>query len=344
MSDTLAPALPEPTAPCSTTSAYPQNRVGWLHAFCLLLARAEVAREIGRDAALLILIIAIQEDVQQYQTAPIYFDAELQRATGIRSQKQLDRVRQKAVAAGWLIVDRDAAADASVARYWTVIPNRLKVFQDSTAACVIPAKTSLPSPEVVGQKDRNDRSDSVPYNLEKPQPSPPQMLAVSPIPQAAVPVVTKTQEPDCGVAPKPAPVIEVQHVEQVAVQSPEPVRVAAIKVEPQSLTTSVSNAGPSLQTVEPKKLVAALAVSQDHVISILAAYPKRGDFELAKAEIYRALQKIPYAELLPLVNRYAASRKKLGQSVDQTPTAAVWFERESWKQDPAKWDRLDGKR
>jgi hypothetical protein len=102
MSDTIGLLLPAPLVQCSTTSAYPKNRVGWLHAFCLLLARAEVAREIGRDAALLILIIAIQEDVQQYQTAPIYFDAELQRATGIRSQKQLDRVRQKAVAAGWL--------------------------------------------------------------------------------------------------------------------------------------------------------------------------------------------------------------------------------------------------
>jgi hypothetical protein len=344
MSDTLGPVLPEPTAPCSTTSAYPPNRVGWLHAFCLLLARAEVAREIGRDAALLILIIATQEDVQQYQTAPIYFDAELQRATGIRSQKQLDRVRQKAVAAGWLIVDRDAGADASVARYWTVIPNRLNVFQNSAAASVVPAKTVSPSPEVVDQKDRNDRSGSVPCAVEKPQPSPPQLLAVSPIPQPAGPGVTKSQEAAAGSNPKPVPVMEVQAGEQMADKSPSPVHVAAIKVVPQSPTASVSNAGPSHQTVAPKKFVAALPVSQDHVISILAAYPKRGDFELATAEIHRALQKIPYAELLPLVNRYAASRKRPGQSVDQTPTAMVWFERESWKQDPAKWDRLDGKR
>jgi hypothetical protein len=340
MSDTLGPVLPATPVPCSTTSAYPKNRVGWLHAFGLLLGRAEVAREIGRDAALLILIIAIQEDVQRYQTAPIYFDAELQRATGIRSQKQLERVRQKAIAGGWLIVDLGTNGDASVARYWTVIPNRLHVFQDS-AANVVAAKTGLPACDVADQNEKNGRSSSAPLGAEKLQPSTSQILTVSPIPHSAVAVVTKSQDVASGSDPKPALVLDAKACEQVADKSPAPVRVAAIKVEPHVPASSVSNAAPSLQTAEPNKLVAALPVSQDHVISILAAYPKRGDFELATAEIHRALQKIPYTELLPLVSRYAASRKKSGQCIDQTPTAAVWFERESWKQDPAKWDRLD---
>jgi hypothetical protein len=176
--------------------------MGWLHSIGLLLARAEVAREIGRDATLLILIIAIQEDVQQYQTAPIYFDAELQRATGIRSQKQLDRVRQKAVAAGWLYVDRDAAGDSSVARYWTVIPNRLNVFQDPTGHRVVPATTGLPTCEAVDRKERNDFSGFAPQSIETPHPSATQILSTaqilsgspSPLPQAAVPLVEMSQE------------------------------------------------------------------------------------------------------------------------------------------------------
>jgi hypothetical protein len=82
--------------------AYPANRLGWIHKFCGLLSRAEVAREIGRDAMLLILAIAVQEDALKYGSAPIFFDSELQRLTGIRSLKHLDRIRQRAVDAGWL--------------------------------------------------------------------------------------------------------------------------------------------------------------------------------------------------------------------------------------------------
>jgi hypothetical protein len=346
MSDSTVPELPASSASCSTTSTYPAKRMGWLHSFAGLLARAEVAREIGRDAALLILIIAIQEDVQQYQSAPIYFDAELQRATGIRSQKQLDRVRQKAVAAGWLVVDRDAEGDALVARYWTVIPNRLNLFQDSVVVGAVPAKTGLPACEVVHQNDTNDRSGSASQGAEKLEPSIPQILAVSPIQQVAVPVVMESLVTGFGPDPKLTPVIEVQAVEQVADKSPLPVPVVETKVQPQAPRTSISNAGisnagSSLGKVEQKQVVVALPVSQNEVISILAVYPRRGDFAMATAEIHRALQKIPYTELLPLVNRYAASKKRLGQCTDQTPTATVWFERESWKQDPAKWDRLD---
>jgi hypothetical protein len=354
MSHTNGPEFPASSVPCSTPSAYPANRMGWLHSFCLLLARAEVAREIGRDAALLILIIAIQEDVQRYQAAPIYFDAELQRATGIRSQKQLDRVRQKAVAAGWLNVDRDAAGDSSVARYWTVIPNRLNVFQNPAGHCVVPAQTGLPACEVVDGKERNDLCGFTQQGIETPRPSITPILSTAqilsgspvpiPLPQAAVPVVAKSQDTGRGVDPKLVPVMEVKACEQVAGKSPQPGSFAGIKMESHTPATSVSNAGTVLQAVEQKKLVAALPVSQDQVISILAAYPKMGDFEMATAEIHRALQKIPYAELLVLVNRYALSRKRPGQTCDQTPTATVWFGRESWKEDPAKWERSDSKR
>jgi hypothetical protein len=352
MSDSTGLELPASSASCSTTSTYPAKRMGWLHSFAGLLARAEVAREIGRDAALLILIIAIQEDVQQYQSAPIYFDAELQRATGIRSQKQLDRVRQKAVAAGWLIVDRDVAGDSSVARYWTVIPDRLNVFQNPTGPRVVPAQTGLPACEVVDGNERNDRSGFAPQGIEKPRPSTtqsfstPQILSGSPIPlpQATVPLVAKSQAADCGVDPKRVPVVEVKACEPVADKSPQPGSVAGIKMEAHTPATLVSNAGTILPLAEQNKVIAVHSGSQEQVISLLAAYPKLGDLQLATEAVREALQKIPYAELLVIVNRYALSRKRPGQTCDQTPTATVWFGRESWKEDPAKWEGSSSKR
>jgi hypothetical protein len=352
MSHTNGPEFSASSVTCSTPSAYPANRMGWLHSFGLLLARAEVAREIGRDAALLILIIAIQEDVQQYQTAPIYFDAELQRATGIRSQKQLDRVRQKAVAAGWLYVDRDAAGDSSVARYWTVIPNRLNVFQDPTGHRVVPATTGLPTCEAVDRKERNDFSGFAPQSIETPHPSATQILSTaqilsgspSPLPQAAVPLVAKSQDTGSGVAPKLVPVLEVKACEPVAVKSSQPGDVTGIKMESPTPATSVTNAGTILPLAEQNKVIAVHSGSQEQVISLLAAYPRLGDLQMATEAVREALQKIPYAELLVIVNRYALSRKRPGQSCDQTPTATVWFGRESWKEDPAKWESSSSKR
>jgi hypothetical protein len=352
MSHTNGPEFSASSVICSTPSAYPAKRMGWLHSIGLLLARAEVAREIGRDATLLILIIAIQEDVQQYQTAPIYFDAELQRATGIRSQKQLDRVRQKAVAAGWLYVDRDADGDSSVARYWTVIPDRLNVFQDPAGHRVVPALTGLPACEVVDRKERNDRSDFAPQGIETPHPSATQILATaqilsgspSPLPQAAVPLVAKSQGAGSGVAPKLVPVMQVKACEPAAGKLPLPGGVAGIKMEAHTPATSVSNAGTILPLAEQKKVIAVHSGSQEQVISLLAAYPKLGDLQLATEAVREALQKIPYAELLVIVNRYALSRKRPGQTCDQTPTATVWFGRESWKEDPAKWEGSYSKR
>jgi hypothetical protein len=115
---------------------YPANRVGWMHQFYSLLNRAEVARQIGRDAMLLILAIAVQEDALKYCSAPIFFDSELQRLTGIRSLKHLDRIRQKAIDAGWLVVARSPDGDPMVAQYWTLIPKRLNVFDNPAVVYV----------------------------------------------------------------------------------------------------------------------------------------------------------------------------------------------------------------
>jgi hypothetical protein len=89
----IIPVLPMRPAAVPGALIYPTNRLGWLHKFCSLLNRAEVAREIGRDAMLLILAIAVQEDALKYGSGPIFFDSELQRLTGIRSLKHLDRIR-----------------------------------------------------------------------------------------------------------------------------------------------------------------------------------------------------------------------------------------------------------
>jgi hypothetical protein len=360
----IIPVLPMRPAAVPGALIYPTNRLGWLHKFCSLLNRAEVAREIGRDAMLLILAIAVQEDALKYGSGPIFFDSELQRLTGIRSLKHLDRIRQKAVNAGWLVVVRSPDGDQTVAQYWTLIPKRLNVFDNPATACVVTGTAEVqPSPgpcgnavdaeqavvpEVCVVRDCEtsgesgsaaDRcsSDAVGSNVGPPADAELEARAgsagaspsraqdnVSLNTPAAVPV---TREPVGNTA-----------AVTVLVATKKDPGIAAVAPAVVAVQTSRR---PIAELVVPKTLFDYPPLIRQQAGEILAAYPSLLDLEKGLTAICRALEKIPYFQLRPLMNRYILARNKPGQSPTLTPSAATWCDEERWKEDPRKWEVPD---
>jgi hypothetical protein len=329
---------------------YPANRLGWLHKFCSLLVRAEVAREIGRDAMLLILAIAVQEDALKYGSAPIFFDSELQRLTGIRSLKQLGRIRQKAVDAGWLSVVRSRDGDQNVAQYWTLIPQRLNVFDNPAVVCVgtdiaaVQHKAEPCGKEVAaGQAVAHQASivqDGVPSGVTGAitGPCPPKVLSPSVGPPADAELEARAGS--AGASPSRAPGLMELNTPAVTVLAatnsvPTITVFAKAAVVAQLPRQSVAVAA------VPKRLSEYPPLIRQQAGDLLTAYPSIRDLEQGLLSICRALEKIPYSQLRPLVNRYSVARNRPGQELRLTPSAATWFDEERWREGPHKWEIRD---
>jgi len=85
------------------------------------LLRSGTVREIGADAALLVLLVASYEDRLRYEKAPSFWRAELMDRLGIRSPKDLVRIRNKAVAAG--LLHHTQGTRTTPGFYWTLVPD-----------------------------------------------------------------------------------------------------------------------------------------------------------------------------------------------------------------------------
>lgn len=105
---------------------YPKGRGGSFFAlkFCKLLSKTAAANEIGADAVLLLMTVALKEDSKQYTDAPNYWNGQLMPLCGIGSPKRLVTARQKAIEAGWLHYQK--GGKGKVARYWVKVPERFE--------------------------------------------------------------------------------------------------------------------------------------------------------------------------------------------------------------------------
>lgn len=104
---------------------YPKREAYFAHRFIRVLTKSCVTMDIGRDACLLLVYIAMQEDAARYRYPIKFWNSTLMQLMGFTSPKQLNSVRQKAVDAGWLAYFRDGTRD--VGRYFVTIPPE---FQD----------------------------------------------------------------------------------------------------------------------------------------------------------------------------------------------------------------------
>lgn len=102
------------------TPTYPKRPGHFAHKFCRLLAKATVANDLGAETCWLLTVIAHTEDAKGYKGPVLFHNGQLMAFCGFTSEDKLDRVRKKAVAAGWLHHTHGKRGVA--ARYWVLIP------------------------------------------------------------------------------------------------------------------------------------------------------------------------------------------------------------------------------
>ena len=362
---TCADLNPRATTPkpavATTLPVYPQHRAGWLHTLSVILTRAEAAREIGTDAVLLILTIAIQEAAQQCHGPPRFFDAELQRMLGLRSRGRLDKARQKAIDAGWLVFIAGPDGDRSASRYWTVIPTRLNLSDDVLV-------DEPATPEAISSNCGNagclDEMHlerlTVPPSTEIPQPNlsnvmvEPQASASSILDQARSFCARSTEEPPIRSA---ADLGEQQIRHGSTADQSREIQAAGRTLAPETgfAAPSLSNlAVPKANVIEQTRVtrgtvsnpyidpaVLAGGTTNGLALDLYLAYPKYSDRDAQQTDatksiqaIHRALMKITYAQLILLVRRFAAIQNRSGQDRTKTPPLVCWFDEEQWRKIP----------
>jgi hypothetical protein len=108
---------------------YPKRPAFFSHKFCRLLFKACVANDIGPDGCWLLTVIAHTEDAKGYRGAVSFFNMQLAPLVGLGSVDALDRVRRKAIEAGWLHYSPGAKGVAG--KYWVTIPEQFTDVDDA---------------------------------------------------------------------------------------------------------------------------------------------------------------------------------------------------------------------
>ena len=107
-------------------NSYPRDRAGKFFAlkFCKLLSTTAAANEIGPDAVVLLMEVALKEDSKEYTDAPNYWNHQLMPLCGIGSESRLVKARTNAIDAGWLHYEK--GGKGKVAKYWVTVPERFR--------------------------------------------------------------------------------------------------------------------------------------------------------------------------------------------------------------------------
>jgi hypothetical protein len=98
-----------------------------------LLTKSAAAMEIGTEGLVLVMVVAGQEDACRYARPVNFWNRQLAVLCGIpaENEKQLRRVRDRCVAAGWL--HYESLGKRKHGRYFVVIPDH--VNQDNDGSC-----------------------------------------------------------------------------------------------------------------------------------------------------------------------------------------------------------------
>ena len=106
---------------------YPARPPFFAMRFVRAMVKTCVATEHGADVFALLTIVATTEDAAHYRRAVVFLNDQLASVCGL-SLKQLKRVRERAVSAGWLhyVPGRRGVAP----RYWVTIPDHAADLDD----------------------------------------------------------------------------------------------------------------------------------------------------------------------------------------------------------------------
>ena len=104
----------------TTPIAYPRRPRFFANRFCRLMTKVCLANEIGPESCFLLMTVAMTEDAKSYRGAVTYWNEQLVPLVGLNNVKSLDRVRGRAVEAGWL--HYTPGGKGRPGSYWVVIP------------------------------------------------------------------------------------------------------------------------------------------------------------------------------------------------------------------------------
>jgi hypothetical protein len=111
------------------TQAYPGRSPFYAMKFVRVLTKNCVATEHGTQVFTLLAVIVATEDSAKYQRAVTFWDGQLMPLVGANSQDVLARVRQRAVAAGWL--SYQPGRKGVPGEYFVMIPPSAKGYSDA---------------------------------------------------------------------------------------------------------------------------------------------------------------------------------------------------------------------
>lgn len=97
-------------------SPYPERPQFFAAKFSRLAMRSGVALELGPDALLLLLFVAMTEDSVRYRKAPAFWSSQFREMLGL-DRDRVRYLRQRLITAGWLHYERGRPS-----RYWVLIP------------------------------------------------------------------------------------------------------------------------------------------------------------------------------------------------------------------------------
>ncbi len=110
------------------TSQYPTRPRFFANKFLRRMAKTCLANQIGTDACWLLTCVVMTEDAKAYTGAVTFYNEQLLPLAGLHSPDTLDRVRRKAVDAGWLHYERGGKTLAG--KYWVVVPAEFEGMDD----------------------------------------------------------------------------------------------------------------------------------------------------------------------------------------------------------------------
>lgn len=109
-------------------ATYPKRESHYAHRFCRTMTKAAAAMELGTDVCWFLTVIAHQEDVKRYKPVN-YWNEQLMALVGVKSVDKLIRMRNAAVAAGWLHYHSGGKYRPGV--YWVLIPAAFEDMADT---------------------------------------------------------------------------------------------------------------------------------------------------------------------------------------------------------------------
>lgn len=107
---------------------YPQRPKFYANRVTRLMFKTAAANDLGSDVCYLVTQIAHQEDASRYTGPVTFWNEQLMSVCGFRSVRALDRARDRAIKAGWLVYEH--GGKGKVGRYWTLIPKKYATFED----------------------------------------------------------------------------------------------------------------------------------------------------------------------------------------------------------------------